>query len=135
MPRLVDLAETKNAAKFKNIFEEKIAAKIIDVLEAKKETVAKKFGPMFKNPYEDNVSPLQQDVRGLLTRKATLKARPEGGFTTKNEGARTDVEGLNPDELNKGPQHGGGFTNEVPLKKVWYEPEIKAGATKQSFKK
>jgi hypothetical protein len=57
-----------------------------------------------------------------------LKAREEGRITT--EEGRPDVEGLNPDEADKSPGMGGGFTNKTPLRKVWLKPTIPSGQSK-----
>jgi len=133
MSNLVVFAEEKNAAAFKDLFEQTVAEKVMAALAERKKHVAEKLSAEISkqihfNPYKDNVSDLHKDSRGLLNRSAALKARDEGGFTA--EGARTDVEGLNPDELNKGPGMGGGFTNETPLKKVWLKPTIPSGQSK-----
>jgi len=138
MSNLVVFAEEKNAAAFKDLFEQTVAEKVMAALAERKKHVAEKLSAeiskqIHHNPAADNNSDLQKDVRGLLTIDASKKASPKGGFTA--EGARTDVEGLNPDELNKGPGMGGGFTNEKPLAKIWLKPHIPAGQSKLPFTK
>ena len=133
MSKLVVFAEEKNASAFKDLFEKTVAEKVMAALAERKKHVAEKLSaPISKqihfNPYEDNVSDLHKDSRGLLNRSAALKARDEGGFTT--EEGRPDVEGLNPDEADKSPGMGGGFTNKTPLKKVWLKPTIPSGQSK-----
>jgi len=137
MSKLVVFAEEKNASAFKDLFEKTVAEKVMAALAERKKHVAEKLSAQISkmvhhSPYEDETD-LQKDSRGYIDRKSAMKARPEGGFTA--EGARTDVEGLNPDELNKGPGMGGGFTNEKPLAKVWLKPHIPAGQSKLPFTK
>jgi hypothetical protein len=139
MSNLVVFAEEKNAAAFKDLFEQTVAEKVMAALAERKKHVAEKLSAQLNkmvhhNPYEDRID-LQKDARGHIDKESAKKARKEGGFTTKTEGARTDVEGLNPDELNKGPGMGGGFTNEKPLAKVWLKPYIPAGQSKLPFTK
>ena len=133
MAKFLNYVEERNASAFKQMFEEAVAFKLMDALEEAKVRTAVRMSKeiskhVYFNPYEDNVSNLHRDSRGLLNRDAALKAREEGGFTT--EEGRPDVEGLNPDEADKSPGMGGGFTNKTPLRKVWLKPTIPSGQSK-----
>jgi len=137
MSKLVVFAEEKNAAAFKDLFEKTVWEKVQLALAERKKHVAEKLSAQMSKQLHHNPAakkgseeenPLNYDSRGDISMGASAKASPKGGFTA--EGARTDVEGLNPDELDKGPGMGGGFTNEVPLKHVWYKPHIPAGQSK-----
>ena len=133
MAKFLNYVEERNASAFKQMFEEAVASKLMDALEeAKVRTAVRMSKEMSKhvhfNPYEDDVSNLDRDSRGFLNRDAALKARKEGGFTA--EEGRPDVEGLNPDEADKSPGMGGGFTNKTPLRKVWLKPTIPSGQSK-----
>ena len=139
MAKFLDLVEQNNAASFKKLFEETVADKVLAALdEAKKGVAVKMSGQMGKhvhhNPYKDNKSSLQQDVRGFIGQSAIPH---EGGLSNpvKEGTGRQDVVGLNPDEDNKGPGMGGGFTNAAPVKHVSYMPKSKAGATTSPSKK
>jgi hypothetical protein len=146
MSNLVVFAEEKNAAAFKDLFEQTVAEKVMAALAERKKHVAEKLSAeiskqIHDNPAAKNKSDLQTFEPG--TKKPSTKndrvhwgisSSPHpGGFTA--EGARTDVEGLNPDELDKSPGMGGGFTNEKPLSKVWLKPHIPAGQSKLPFTK
>ena len=111
MSNLVVFAEEKNAAAFKDLFEQTVAEKVMAALAERKKHVAEKLSAeiskqIHHNPAADNKSDLQKDVRGLLTIDASKKA-----------------------------SHKGGFTNEKPLAKVWLKPHIPAGQSKLPFTK
>jgi hypothetical protein len=85
MAKFTDLAEQQNAVEFKTLFEQTIADKISDMLDAYKIIVAEKMSAALNkhvkyNPYKHNRSPLQQDERGFIGMDS-ISASERGGLS------------------------------------------------------
>jgi hypothetical protein len=133
MSKFTEFVSEKNALGFKELFQEAVAEKVSVALEEAKKLAAK---GMFVNPAEIPASktPLHSEPgkggRGDISMH-TGQVDHGGGFSNpiiRKEAI--DDEGLNADEINKGPGIGGGFTNKTPVSHISNMPKPVAGAAK-----
>jgi hypothetical protein len=70
MSKLVQLVIEKNAAEFKQLFEEKLAEKVFNALNEAKIKTAKKLSDKLSFNTADDKSQLNYDSRGFIGRKS-----------------------------------------------------------------